>query len=109
MPHVPNAFIRPMRNELSREFVRGTITTGIITALQNQNGQCVLNRNTARVALQGGSALAAGVAASRAWQNGQPIQALASIAIGAGAVYALEKMLPQTAAPCSPILSVNEE
>lgn len=81
----------PVRAEVGREFVRGAITTGVLAAMQN--GAPHWNRQTTRLALQGGAALATGVAATRAWQNGQTAQALMSVAIGAGAVYALEKWL----------------
>lgn len=85
-----NVYARP---EIAHEFVRGTIASGLLAAMQN--GAPHWDRQTTRLALQGGAALATGVAATRAWQNGQTAQAVLSVAIGAGAVYALEKLLKE--------------
>lgn len=75
------------------DFLRGFIAAGTLGAVQERGGKSRLDRRTLRLALQGGSALAAGTAAARAWQAGLAGQALVSVALGAGAVVAIEHLL----------------
>lgn len=88
----------PLRRQadVATDFLRGLVASGLLGAVQRQGGKPRLNRRTARLALQGGSALAAGCAASRAWQNGQPMQVLASATIGITVVLTLEHLLQDT-------------
>lgn len=83
---------------LADEFVRGFVTSGLLAALQSQGCQPRLDRRTLRLAVQGGAALASGVAAMRALRGTQYAQALLSVAAGAAAVAAAEYFL-QTSHP----------
>lgn len=78
---------------LADEFVRGFVTSGLLAALQSQGYQPRLDRRTLRLAVQGGAALASGVAAMRALRGTQYAQALLSVAAGAAAVAAAEYFL----------------
>lgn len=76
---------------LAEEFVRGSITTGILASLQGRRAS--LDRRTLRLALQGGVALAAGTAAMQAARQARHGQMLLAIAAGATAVAATEHLL----------------
>ncbi|MDO5103758.1 MAG: hypothetical protein Q4D91_12830 [Lautropia sp.] len=78
---------------LTEEFVRGSITTGILAALQGR--QASLDRRTLRLAVQGGVALAAGTAAVQAAREARHGQMLLAIAAGATAVAAAEHLLKE--------------
>lgn len=78
---------------LTDEFVRGFITSGVLAALQGQGCQPQLSRRTLRLAVQGGAALACGVAAMRALRDAQYPQALLGVAAGVAAVAAAEYLL----------------
>ena len=78
---------------LADEFVRGFVTSGLLAALQSQGCQPRLDCRTLRLAVQGGAALASGVAAMRALRGTQYAQALLSVAAGAAAVAAAEYFL----------------
>ena len=78
---------------LADEFVRGFVTSGLLAALQSQGCQPRLDCRTLRLAVQGGTALASGVAAMRALRGTQYAQALLSVAAGAAAVAAAEYFL----------------
>ncbi|AKU67956.1 hypothetical protein ADJ79_02590 [Ottowia sp. oral taxon 894] len=73
--------------------MRGFVTSGLLAALQSQGCQPRLDRRTLRLAVQGGAALASGVAAMRALRGAQYAQALLSVAAGAAAVAAAEYFL----------------
>lgn len=88
----------PLNGETGKEFLRGFIAAGLLGAVQERQGQNRLDRRTLRLALQGGSALAAGANAARAWQAGHTVQALVNVAIGAGAVIAAEHFLKDSTA-----------
>lgn len=81
------------------EFIKGSLTTGLLAALQHRNGQPLLDRRTLRLALQGGAALAAGTAAVQAIRQARHGQALLAVAGGAVAVAAAEHFLTSDAPP----------
>ncbi|WP_153117596.1 hypothetical protein [Rhodocyclus tenuis] len=74
-------------------FITGLVTQGLLLSLQGRGMQPRLDRRTARMALQGGAALAAGTSAAHAWQAGAPLHALTSVATGVAAVAAIEYLL----------------
>lgn len=88
-PAVPFATQRPVLDE----FIKGSLTTGLLAAMQHGNGQPLLDRRTLRLALQGGAALAAGTAAVQAIRQARHGQALLAVAGGALAVAAAEHFL----------------
>ncbi len=92
-PFLPGVHARPEGS--GADFLRGFVAAGTLGAIQERGGQARLDRRTLRLALQGGSALAAGSAAARAWQEGRTGQALLSAALGTGAVLALEHLLQE--------------
>lgn len=77
----------------TQDFLRGLVATGILSAIQQHDGRPRLDRRTLRLALQGGSALAAGSATARAWLRGQYAQALGSMTLGISAVLVIESLL----------------
>ncbi len=80
------------------DFIRGFVATGILSAVQDRQANPRLDRRTLRRAMQGGSALAAGTYAVRAWQRRESGQALASIAVGLAVVATFEHLLQDQAA-----------
>lgn len=79
---------------LSSNFTRGLVAAGLLAAIQNRgtNGRPA-NREVARLALQGGVALAAGVATAESLRDSDYLGALAAFTGGAVGVMALEKLL----------------
>lgn len=78
---------------LANDFLRGLVTTGLLASVQERGRKPRIDRRTARLALQGGSALAAGSAAARAWQQGRKTAALSSVTLGVAAVLSIECLL----------------
>ena len=82
------------------DFLKGSITTGLLATLQQKTPHAHghhlaaitgrLNRTTLRLALQGGTALAAGTSAARALRQSRPGAALLAAALGAGGVLLAE-------------------
>lgn len=91
---------RPLagHGEVGADFIRGFVATGILSAVQDQPARLRLDRRTLRCAMQGGSALAAGTYAMRAWRRSESGQALAGVAIGLAAVATFEHLLQDQAA-----------
>ena len=79
--------------ELAADFLRGFIAAGVLASVQDRPQHPKLDRRTARLALQGGSALATGTAAARAWRQGRNGQALTRVAVGVALVVAIEHLL----------------
>ncbi len=77
------------------DFVRGFVTTGLISAIdQSAKGRPVLaNRRVLRHALQGGTALTAAVAAAHAVQRRDYATAVTAVTVGAVGVYTLDCLL----------------
>lgn len=80
-------------DRLTQDFLRGLVATGILSAIQRPGDKPRLDRRTWRLALQGGSALAAGSATARAWNEGRYGWALGSAALGVSAVLVIESLL----------------
>jgi hypothetical protein len=81
------------RPSVQNDFVRGLVSAGLLAAVQNRPGRAAADRRTMRLALQGGTSLAAGCAAARAWQKGNAGGALVAVTIGAVGVVAIEHLL----------------
>lgn len=94
---VPSA----QNRSITDEFFRGSLTTGILAALQQPRGKVQLDRRTLRLALQGGAALAAGTAAVQAARQARHGQVALALVAGAAAVAAAEYFL-KTDDPVSP-------
>ncbi|MDO4905539.1 MAG: hypothetical protein Q4A16_08330 [Lautropia sp.] len=92
----------PVQRTLTDEFIRGSITTGILAALQGPGPLGSLDRRTLRLALQGGAALAAGTAAAQAFRQARHGRALLAVAAGAAAVAATEHFLNDSSSLNSP-------
>lgn len=80
--------------ELASNFTRGLVATGLLAAVQDRWSQNkASNRKVARLALQGGTALAAGIATAESLRRGDSARALLALAVGAAGVVALEKLM----------------
>ncbi|MCW2274852.1 hypothetical protein GJ654_11210 [Rhodoblastus acidophilus] len=79
--------------ELSNNFTRGLVATGLLTAIQNRAAGAPPNRAVARLALQGGFALAAGVATADSLRRQDYLSAALAIAGGVAGVMAVETLL----------------
>ncbi len=80
----------------SASFVQGFVATGMLASIQNRPGRPAVNRRALRLALQGGTALAAGTAAAQAWQRRDLTRALTAVALGAAGVAAIEHLIKET-------------
>lgn len=87
--------------ELAGNFARGLVATGLLAAIQNRwsHGKPA-NHKVLRLALQGGAALAAGIATAESLRRGDYARALIAVAGGAVSVAATEMLLNPT--PHSP-------
>jgi hypothetical protein len=81
-----------MPAEISNHFLRGFLTTGLLSTVARKPG-AKDKKAILRHALQGGTALAAGVAAANALQRGELGRALLAAAIGATGLAAIEHTL----------------
>jgi len=80
--------------ELTSNFTRGMVAAGLLTAIQDRgNVGRPPSRKIVRQALQGGVALAAGVATAESLREQDYLGALAAFAGGAVGVMALESLL----------------
>ncbi|MBB4199309.1 hypothetical protein CCR94_21370 [Rhodoblastus sphagnicola] len=79
--------------ELANNFTRGLVATGVLTAIQNRAAGAPPNRAVARLALQGGFALAAGVATADSLRRQDYLSAALAIAGGFAGVLAAETLL----------------
>lgn len=94
---------RQRRSELSGQFVRGFVATGLLAALEARRAHTALApRPLLRQALHGGVALAAGAAAADALERGRYAGALLSVAAGAAAMTGVECALAPTSEQPSP-------
>lgn len=82
----------PARGDVSGNFVRGFVATGLLAALQDGTGAARTGdaRATLRSALQGGVALAAGNSAAEALQRRDYNAVLLAVAGGAAGVVAID-------------------
>nr|CAM76986.1 conserved hypothetical protein [Magnetospirillum gryphiswaldense MSR-1] len=93
------AALAPM--ELAGNFTRGLVATGLLAAIQDrwsQGGQ-PSNRKVLRLALQGGAALAAGIATAESLRRGDYARALIAVAGGALGVAPPEILLNPPSPP----------
>lgn len=80
--------------ELAGNFTRGLVATGLLAAIQNRWSQGKpANHKVLRLALQGGAALAAGIATAESLRRGDYTRALIALAGGAVGVAAAEMLL----------------
>ncbi|MDQ7988359.1 MAG: hypothetical protein REI09_01885 [Candidatus Dactylopiibacterium sp.] len=86
----------PARNaEIANQFIRGVVATGLLVGVQQKCQQGLSGKTVLARALQGGTALAAGVAAANALQQRQTGRALVAAALGAAGLAAIEYALRQ--------------
>lgn len=90
-----NVLARPLAAaELASNFTRGLVAAGLLSAIQDRwTVDKLPSRKILRQALQGGVALAAGVATAESLRKQDYLGALAALAGGAVGVIALEKLL----------------
>lgn len=83
--------------EIRAGFVRGFVAAGLLAAIQERaaGGACVESRRLLRLALQGGGAMAAGVAAAESLAEGRWAAALGAAAAGGAGVLAIERLLSE--------------
>jgi hypothetical protein len=79
--------------DLANNFARGLVATGLLTEIQNRAEATPSNQKIARHALQGGFALAAGVAAADSLRRQDYLSAALAVAGGVAGVMAVETLL----------------
>jgi len=79
--------------ELANNFTRGFVATGLLSAIQNRAVAAPPGRAVARQALQGGFALAAGVAAADSLRRQDFFSAALAVASGVAGVMVVETLL----------------
>ena len=75
------------------DFVQGFVSAGVLAAAVNGGFRPTTDKRTLRLALQGGTALAAGKVAAQAWQQRNLRQALIAVAAGWVGVSVIENLL----------------
>ncbi|MDR1648318.1 MAG: hypothetical protein LBR88_09875 [Zoogloeaceae bacterium] len=85
------------KRTLTNDFLRGALA-GAVLATVSTGERPGFDRKLARVALQGGAALALATWAADAVQRGQPVRALLAATGTLASVHALEYLLPDPAA-----------
>lgn len=80
--------------ELAGNFTRGLVATGLVAAIQDRwtEGK-PSNRKVLRLALQGGAALASGIATAESLRRADVARAVLALAGGAVGVMAIEMLL----------------
>ncbi|MDR2677956.1 MAG: hypothetical protein LBB51_00775 [Zoogloeaceae bacterium] len=91
------------KRTLTNDFLRGALVSGVVAAV-SAGERPGFDRKFARVALQGGAALALATLAADAVQQGQPVRVLLAAAGALASVYALEQLLPDPAAGANEFL-----
>lgn len=91
--------------ELASSFTRGLVATGLVAAIQDrQTKDPPSNRKVLRLALQGGAALASGIATAESLRRGDLARAVLALAGGALGVIATEMLLnPSTRQPAQEV------
>ncbi|MFT3848553.1 MAG: hypothetical protein QM739_07675 [Propionivibrio sp.] len=91
----PGAFGRPyLSDEVQNGFTRGFIAAGLVAAVAPS---CAGARESLRLALQGGTALAAGIAGANALDRRDYMGVLRAVAAGAAGLTAINYALPKSA------------
>ncbi|OJX78537.1 hypothetical protein [Magnetospirillum sp. 64-120] len=91
--------------ELANNFTRGLVATGLVAAIQDRWTEgAQSNRKVLRLALQGGAALASGIATAESLRRGDYARAVLALAGGALGVVATEMLLnPPTRRPAEEV------
>ncbi|MCA1908905.1 MAG: hypothetical protein LDL39_11150 [Magnetospirillum sp.] len=80
--------------ELAGNFTRGMVATGLLAAIQDRwTADKPSNRKVLRLALQGGAALASGIATAESLRRADVARAVLALAGGAVSVMAVEMLL----------------
>lgn len=90
--------------EVATNFTHGMVAAGLLAAIQERWGPAQgkpSGRKVARLALQGGAALAAGVATAQSLRRRDYASALVALAGGAIGIAAAELLLTSTPRPLS--------
>lgn len=80
----------PGDDALANNFMRGFLASGMLAAFQDRKLQQPSGARVLARALQGGTALATGVATANAFQRGEPGRALAALLVGSAGIAAIE-------------------
>ncbi len=80
-------------SQAGSDFLQGFVSAGVLAAAQTRGLRPKADKRTLRLALQGGTALAAGKAAARAWQRRDLRQTLLAVAAGWAGVTVIDKLL----------------
>lgn len=91
--------------ELASNFTRGLVATGLVATIQDRWTQGKpSNRKVLRLALQGGAALASGIATAESLRRGDYARAVLALAGGALGVVTTEMLLnPPTRRPAEEV------
>lgn len=81
---------------LSNDFLRGLVSTGLLVAVQQGLKQPGAGRTMLGRALQGGTALASAAAAANAMQQGRTGRAVMAVALGAAGIAGIEWLMNET-------------
>jgi hypothetical protein len=79
--------------EVRAGFVRGFVAAGLLAAIQDAASPARDRRRLLRLALQGGGAMAAGVAVAEALDAGRPGAAASALVAGTCGLLAIEHLL----------------
>ena len=82
-----------LRDEAQSGFVRGFIAAGLVAVTASQGAR---RRESLRLALQGGTAMATGIAGANALDRRDYGTALLAVAVGAAGLKAINHALPNT-------------
>ena len=80
------------RDETQNGFMRGFLAAGLVAATASEAG---MSRETLRLALQGGTAMATGIAGANAIDRRDYGTALLAVAVGAAGLKAINYALPK--------------
>ena len=81
-----------LRDETQNGFMRGFLAAGLVAATASETG---MSRETLSLALQGGTAMATGIAGANAIDRRDYATALLAVAIGAAGLKAISYALPK--------------
>jgi len=86
----------PGDDALANNFMRGFLGSGMLAAFQDRQRQQPSAARVLARALQGGTALATGVATANAFQRGETGRALTALLLGSAGVAAIEYVANQS-------------
>ncbi len=100
----------PISGQVAADFARGAIAAGLLTAVQDRWTEgAKSNRLVACRAVQGGVALAVGIAAADGLRQGNYSRALLAVAAGMVGVAAAERVLNPVCEDVFPAIPAIEE